>query len=94
MKTIKEYLTNEAYNPTNGWCCWDYTLDDGRREILVWRGDGHDQSSVEEYDDNGTEIMNSTFDGVMEYVLKHKNSADKVCLDISNAKIENLYKCF
>lgn len=96
MKTIKEYITNESwhYNPDKEWCCWDYKLDDGRREILVWKGDGHDDSSVEEWDKNGTEIMNSSFNAVMEYVSKHKDSADKVCLDISNAKIENLYKCF
>ena len=58
MKNLAEIVTE---NKSKGeWCLWDYT-ENGVREILVWKGDGKDQSDVTEIDKDGYELMNVDF---------------------------------
>lgn len=93
MKNINEFLTKKDVNEQS-WCLWDYK-DDSVREVLVWKGDGRDQSDVTEIDKNGKSIMNTSFAEVIKYCEEHKNdNIDKWHLDFSNAnwkKIETIF---
>ena len=55
MKNLAEIVTEEKSK--GEWCLWDYT-ENGVREILVWKGDGKDQSDVTEIDKDGYELSN------------------------------------
>ena len=92
MKTINDII-NESKSKGE-WCLWDYK-DDDIREILIWKGNGRDQSEVYEIDEDGTQIMNSTFEEVIKYCEDHKDDQiDKWHLDFFNAnwnKIKNIF---
>lgn len=92
MKNLTQILTE---NESKGeWCLWDYK-DSGIREILIWKGDGKDQSDVTEIDKNGLEIMNMSFEDIMKYCEEHKNDTiDKWHLDFSNAKWDKIKDLF
>lgn len=93
MKHINEFLTKKDID-TKSWCLWDYK-ENGIREILVWKGNGRDQSDITEIDKNGTAIMNAPFSEIMKYCKEHKNDkVDKWHLDFFDAnwdKIESIF---
>ena len=83
MKAITE-LINEG-SSKGEWCLWDYK-ENGVHEILIWKGDGRDQSDITEIDEKGTELMNVPFYKVIEYCEEHKkDNVDKFHLDFENA---------
>lgn len=92
MKAITE-LINEV-SSKGEWCLWDYK-ENGVHEILIWKGDGRDQSDITEIDEKGTELMNVPFDKVIEYCEEHKkDNVDKFHLDFENAnwnKIKDIF---
>ena len=91
MKTLKQILESKVGGE---WCLWDYK-ENGVREILVWKGDGKDQSDVTEIDEKGVEIMNVDFGKISEYCKTHKDDPiDKWHLDISNANISKIPNIF
>ena len=95
MKNLIEYLT-EANSDDRSWNLWDY-MDDGIREILIWKSGGvePEQSDVTELDENGKEIMNTSFEEVIKYCEEHKDDKiDKFHLDFSNAKWNKIKDIF
>lgn len=92
MKNLTQIVTE---NKSKGeWCLWDYK-EDGVREILIWKGDGKDQSDVTEIDEKGYEIMNAQFEDIIKYCEEHKkDEVDKWHLDFSNAKWEKIKGIF
>jgi hypothetical protein len=92
MKNLAEIVTE---NKSKGeWCLWDYK-DSGVREILVWKGNGKDQSQVSDIDEKGFELMNVTFEDVIKYCEEHKkDEVDKWHLDFSNAKWDKIKDLF
>ncbi len=92
MKTLTNII-NEAKSGGE-WCLWDYK-ENGVHEILIWKGNGKDQSDVTEIDEDGIAIMNVEFEEVAEYCKKNKKEAiDKWHLDFSNADIEKIPSIF
>ena len=92
MKSINDIVKESANK--GEWCLWDYT-DDGVREILIWKGNGRDQSDVTELDKNGFEIMNTTFEEVIKYCEGHKKDPiDKWHLDFENAEWDKIKDLF
>jgi len=92
MKLLTQIVKESTSN--GEWCLWDYK-DSGIREILIWKGNGHDQSDVTEIDENGIEIMNTSFDEIIKYCESHKNDKiDKWHLDFYNAKWNNIKTLF
>lgn len=91
MKDIKDFLINES---NNEWCLWDYK-ENGVHEILIWKGNGKDQSQISDIDENGTELMNVSFEEIIKYCEKHKNdNVDKFHLDFLNAKWNKIKDIF
>jgi len=92
MKNLAEIVTEG--NSKGEWCLWDYK-DNDVREILIWKGNGHDQSDVTNLDGNGKELMNVTFEEVMAYCKKYKDAeVDKWHLDFYDAdwnKIKDIF---
>lgn len=68
MKNLAEIVTEEKSKGEQ--CLWDYT-ENGVREILVWKGDGKDQSDVTEIDKDGYELMNVDFKEIEIYCRYH-----------------------
>ena len=92
MKKLSQIVNESSSN--GEWCLWDYK-EDGVREILIWKGDGKDQSDVTEIDEKGVEIMNVPFEDIMKYCEEHKkDEVDKWHLDFSNAKLEKIKTIF
>lgn len=92
MKTLTNII-NES-NLKGEWCLWDYT-ENGVHEILIWKGNGKDQSDVTEIDKDGVEIMNVEFDEISKYCEAHnKDKIDKWHLDFSNAKLNKIPTIF
>ena len=92
MKTLTNII-NES-TPKGKWCLWDYT-ENGVREILIWKGNGKDQSDVTEIDKDGVEIMNVEFDEISKYCEAHKkNKIDKWHLDFSNSILSKIPSIF
>lgn len=92
MKDLRDMFVTEASG--NEWCLWDYKENDVR-EILIWKGDGRDQSDVTNKDGNGKELMNVTFEEVIKYCEEHKDDkVDKFHLDFSNAKWNKIKTIF
>lgn len=93
MKTLKNKILESSLSKGD-WCLWDYK-ENGVREILIWKGDGKDQSDVKEIDKDGYELMNVDFKEIEIYCREHdKNEIDKFHLDFSNAdfsKIPNIF---
>ena len=93
MKTINEII-NEASTSKDSWCLWDYK-ENGVHEILIWKGNGRDQSDITEIDKDGFDLMNVPFETIIEYCEKHKNDdIDKFHLDFSNAKWNKIKDIF
>lgn len=93
MKDLKSMFINEK-SEDKVWCLWDYKENDVR-EILIWKGNGRDQSDVTNKDGNGKELMNVTFEEVMAYCKKYKDAeVDKWHLDFSNAKWDKIKDLF
>lgn len=90
---MKQFTQINESKPKGEWCLWDYE-ENQVKEILIWKGNGRDQSSVEEIDSNGVEIMNASLEDVISYCKEHKDEVDKVHLDISNAKLEKIESIF
>ena len=92
MKNLAEIVTEEKSK--GEWCLWDYT-ENGVREILVWKGDGKDQSHVTEIDKDGYELMNVNFKEIEIYCRDHgKHEIDKYHLDFSNADLSKIPSIF
>lgn len=93
MKDLKDIITESK--PKREWCLWDYT-EHGVHEILIWKGNGRDQSDVSEVDENGDEMLNVEFEEIEMYLKNHNlNEIDKLHLDVSNAdlaKIPTIFK--
>lgn len=93
MRSLKSICINEGTSAAE-WCLWDYK-EHGERIVLIWKGDGRDQSDVTEIDENGHDLMNVNFNEIVEYCNEHKNApVDKWLLDISGAKIDNIAKIY
>jgi len=93
MKTIND-IVNESSQAKGEWCLWDYK-ENGVREILIWKGNGKDQSDVTEIDEDGWEIMNVEFEKISEYCKKRKKDPiDKWHLDFSNADLSKIPSIF
>ena len=91
MKTLKQITESKSGGE---WCLWDYK-ENGIREILIWKGNGKDQSDVTEIDEDGWEIMNVEFEKILEYCEKHKKDPiDKWHLDFSNAELSKIPSIF
>lgn len=91
MKNLNDIINEAA--PKGEWCLWDY--EDGEREVLIWKGDGKDQSFLEDVGLEGTDLLNVPFEDIVEYCNKHKSDPiDKWHFDFSNAKIEKLKNVF
>ena len=92
MKNLAEIVTEEKSK--GEWCLWDYT-ENGVREILVWKGDGKDQSDVTEIDKDGYELMNVDFKEIEIYCRDHgEHEIDKYHLDFSNADLSKIPSIF
>ena len=61
----------------NVYCLWDYVDNGGNKthDILIWKGNGRDQSSIDEAYGKGTELLNVSFEEIKNYL---KNKAEKV----------------
>lgn len=93
MKNLNTYI-NESSSSKNEWCLWDYK-ENGVHEILIWKGNGKDQSDVKEIDEDGYELMNVPFKEIMEYCEKNKDAkVDKWHLDFSNAELSKIPNIF
>ena len=93
MKSINQVI-NESSSSKDTWCLWDYK-ENGVREILIWKGDGKDQSDVKEIDKDGYELMNVDFKEIEMYCKDHdKNEIDKFHLDVSNADLSKIPSIF
>ncbi|MBR4590099.1 MAG: hypothetical protein IKO36_05475 [Bacteroidaceae bacterium] len=77
------------------WCLWDYKQN-GEHKILIWKGDGMDQSDVTDIDKNGKDLLNVTFDEIVSYCeqCKKSNNVDKWHLDFSNANLSKIPTIF
>lgn len=92
MKNLSQIVNESSSN--GEWCLWDYK-DSGVREILIWKGNGKDQSQVSDIDENGFELMNVTFEDVIKYCEEHKkDEVDKWHLDFSNADLSKIPSIF
>ena len=95
MKSINEIINETSSKDQHGeWCLWEYRID-GYREILIWKGNGNDQSDITEIDEHGVEMLNVPFETVIGYCKKHKdNKIDHFHLDFSNAQWDKIKDIF
>ena len=94
MKSINDIIKESAKDSHGEWCLWDYK-ENGVHEILIWKGDGKDQSEITDIDEHGLELMNVPFETMSGYCEKHKNdNVDKWHLDFSNEKIKKIPSIF
>ena len=75
MKLLTQIVKESTSN--GEWCLWDYT-ENGVREILVWKGDGKDQSDVTEIDKDGYELMNVDFKEIEIYCILYAYKLAKI----------------
>lgn len=94
MKSINDIIKESSKDSHGEWCLWDYK-ENGVHEILIWKGDGKDQSEITDIDEHGSELMNVPFETIIGYCEKHKNdNVDKFHLDFKNAKWDKIKDLF
>ena len=79
----------------NVYCLWDYIDNGGNQthDILIWKGNGKDQSSIDEAYDKGTELMNVSFNEIKNYLETKAKKVDRILLQIDEKHLDlNLIK--